>query len=206
MAQGSDKTRSQTRKDLLVIYMVDASGSMIGSEINIVSAALDDAGKDLYERQGTDAEARIAVMTFGDGVQWMHGGPVPAKDFKCAPIEAEGLTPMGAAFMELNDKLSTGGFLKPRDQSFAPVIFLITDGIPSDDYKAGLAALRVNEWFQRALKIAVMIGDDTDAYILAEFTGDPEKVMRPDGSHIFSRMVKAVDKGDEDKDDEDDKP
>ena len=55
---------------------------------------------------------------------------------------------MGDAFLELSRKLSRSSFLSSPSLSFAPVIFLLSDGSPNDDWKKGLDTLKQNKWFQ----------------------------------------------------------
>lgn len=86
-------------------------------------------------------------------------------------LEADGLTFMGDAFMELSKKLSRSTFLSSPSLSFAPVIFLLSDGSPNDDWKKGLDTLKQNKWFQHGLKIALGIGSKVNMDVLRAFTG-----------------------------------
>ena len=74
--------------------------------------------------------------------------------------------------------MSRNGFLNSPSLSFAPVIFLMTDGYPSDDYKAGLKELQANSWYKFGLKAALGIGSEANDNVLAEFTGSADSCSR----------------------------
>ena len=58
-----------------------------------------------------------------------------------------------------------------RVVSFAPVIFLLSDGSPNDDWKKGLDTLKQNKWFQHGLKIALGIGSKVNMDVLRALPG-----------------------------------
>lgn len=58
-------------------------------------------------------------------------------------LSANGITDLGMAFEELTSMLSRKKFLKSPSLSYAPVIFLMTDGYPTDNYKKGLEKLKI---------------------------------------------------------------
>ena len=86
--------------------------------------------------------ASIPVLTFGEGCSWMYSTPQSLESFKWSRISADGMTPMGEAFLELNKKMSRDAFLAAPHLSFAPVVFLLTDGYPTDDAYGALEKLR----------------------------------------------------------------
>ena len=99
---------------------------------------------------------------------------------------------MGAAFTELAERMSRNGFLNSPSLSFAPVIFLMTDGYPSDDYKAGLEALKANSWYKFGLKAALGIGNEANDEMLAEFTGTKDTVVHAYSGNQLAQMIKIV--------------
>ena len=84
---------------------------------------------------------------------------------------------MGAAFKELDKKLSRNEFLQTSAGAYPPVILLFSDGGPTDNWESGLTALQKNNWFKRAIKIAFAIGEDSDKGVLARFSGSSETVL-----------------------------
>ena len=99
---------------------------------------------------------------------------------------------MGAAFLELNGKLSRNSFLTAPSASVAPVIILISDGMPTDDWKSGLAALKGNNWFVHAVKSSLAIGTELDRDVLEEFTGNPNTVLTVNNSRALHEMIRKV--------------
>src|SRR5260221_1650405 len=47
------------------------------------------------------------------------------------------------------------------DRALPPVIALVTDGLPTDDFQAGLAHLLAKPWGRQAVRIVVAIGEDS---------------------------------------------
>jgi uncharacterized protein YegL len=99
---------------------------------------------------------------------------------------------MGAAFKELNHRMSRNSFLNSPSLSFAPVIFLMTDGYPSDDYKEGLRELQTNSWYKFGLKAALGIGQEANDNILAEFTGSKDTVVHAYSGGQLAQMIKII--------------
>ena len=78
--------------------------------------------------------------------------------------------------------------------SFAPAIFLLSDGEPTDNYKHGLEKLKQNNWFKKAIKVAVAIGEDANKTVLADFTGNVESVITvhtPEALKKWSQFVRV---------------
>ena len=88
--------------------------------------------------------------------------------------------------------MSRNGFLNSPSLSFAPVIFLMTDGYPSDDYKAGLEELKSNSWYKFGLKAALGIGNEANDDVLAEFTGSPDTVVHAYSGGQLAQMIKII--------------
>ena len=76
--------------------------------------------------------------------------------------------------------------------SFAPAIFLLSDGGPTDDYKKGLGKLKENNWFKKAIKVAIAIGEDANTDVLAEFTGNIESVITVHSPEALKKWIRFV--------------
>jgi uncharacterized protein YegL len=89
-------------------------------------------------------------------------------------VTTGGYTDLGAALQELATVLR----MPPMEaRAFPPVIVVISDGQPTDDFDAGLAALMDQPWGRRAVRLAIAIGRDADLDVLQRFIGDP--AIRP---------------------------
>jgi uncharacterized protein YegL len=76
--------------------------------------------------------------------------------------------------------------------NFAPVLFLLSDGMPSDSYQSALAAIQENKWFAVAIKAAIAIGDDANLQVLTEFTGNSELVLNAHTPETLKAMIRFV--------------
>ena len=183
------------RRTMVLFFVIDTSGSMDGSKIGAVNAAIEEVIPAIREvsDENADAEIKIAAVEFSSGVHWItSGGPIEAEKFKWNYLDAAGVTDFGAACKSLNEKLSTKAFMKEATGSFAPAIFLLSDGGPTDDWMSALAELKKNNWFKAGIKVAIAIGDDADKDVLKEFTGSMEAVLETHNAAMLKKMIKFV--------------
>ena len=180
------------RRNLVLFYLIDVSGSMDGSKIGTVNTIMEEVIPEIRDVGGADSEVKVAVMTFGSDCNWMYPEPISVEDFRWQAIHAGGLTSLGGACKELNKKLSRNEFLKTPSLSFAPVIFLLTDGDPTDDYEKGINDLKNNKWFKNGLKVAVGIGQDANKTVLEQFTGTSEAVLMVNNGKALADMIKFI--------------
>ena len=146
------------KKSMTIFFLIDVSGSMKGTKIGSLNSTMEELLPSLIGVGEASTDVKIAVMKFSTQVEWVTPEPVRIEEYQFwNRLEAEGLTFMGDAFMELSKKLSRSAFLSSPSLSFAPVIFLLSDGSPNDDWKNGLKTLQENKWFQYGLKIALGI-------------------------------------------------
>jgi uncharacterized protein YegL len=192
-------------KTMALFFIIDTSGSMHGTRIGAVNSAIEQTLEKLRDMNAdnTDAIIEVAFLEFSSGAKWLFpNGPMKVDNYYWTDLEADGLTYMGEAFKKLGEALSSkSGFLQRASGAFAPVLFLMSDGEPNDDYKTPLAKLygtpgdtkSGNGWFKAAVKVALAIGDDANDSVLQEFTGSSEAVVRvPDGKNAGEKLAKMV--------------
>ena len=159
-------TSALPRRVMTLFLLVDSSGSMSASgNIAKVNRAIEEMIPLLSDisDENEQAEIKLAVMTFDSDVRWVtkdeNGNPGPAcvYDFVWNDVIASGLTSLGAAFTELESKLSRRAFMASATGALAPVIILLSDGVPTDNYAAALEKLSHNNWFKVASKIAIAV-------------------------------------------------
>lgn len=174
------------RRVMTLFLLVDTSGSMtVNGNIGKVNSAIEEMIPLLQEvsDENADAEIKVAVMAFSSGCRWVThdaSGQVGAESlesFFWNDLEASGLTDMGAAFTELESKLSRASFLASNTGAYAPVIILLSDGMPTDNWQPGLDKLKRNNWYKCATKIAISV-DSGDTTVLSAFTGTTESVLQ----------------------------
>ena len=183
---------SVSKKSLVVFFLIDTSGSMKGKKMGELNTVMEELIPEIRRVGEADTDVKVAVLTFSTEVRWMYSNPIPIEDFEWARLRASGVTSMGAAFKELNHRMSRNSFLNSPSLSFAPVIFLMTDGYPSDDYKEGLRELQTNSWYKFGLKAALGIGQEANDNILAEFTGSKDTVVHAYSGGQLAQMIKII--------------
>ena len=181
-----------SKKSLVIFFLIDTSGSMKGKKMGELNTVMEELIPEIRRVGEADTDVKIAVLTFSTDVRWMDSQPISIEEFEWARLRADGVTSMGEAFKELSIRMSRGQFLNSPSLSFAPVIFLMTDGYPSDDYKAGLKALKANSWYKFGLKAALGIGNEANDDMLAEFTGSKETVVHAYSGGPLAQMIKIV--------------
>ncbi|MDE7365081.1 MAG: VWA domain-containing protein [Ruminococcus sp.] len=183
---------SVSKKSLVIFFMIDTSASMRGKKMGELNTVMEELIPEIRRVGEADTDVKIAVLTFSTDVKWMYSAPVSIEEFQWTRLNASGVTSMGAAFEELSSRMSRNSFLNSPSLSFAPVIFLMTDGYPSDDYKKGLGILKANSWYKFGLKAALGIGDEAKDEMLAEFTGSPDTVVHAYTGGQLAQMIKIV--------------
>lgn len=187
------------RKMCAVIFLLDTSGSMSGASIGAVNEAIENVLPELVtmNENNPDNEIKVAIMKFDFDAEWVFGGdelllPEEVRD-TWNGLDANGYTSMGAAFEALNEKLSVNrGFMKRASGSVAPVLFLLSDGAPTDDYQAGLQKLQNNNWYKIAVRVAVGYSEQCNDDVLREFTGNPETVLHTNDAKELKKMIKFI--------------
>ena len=183
------------RRILPVFYVLDTSGSMQGDAIERLNSAMEETSLVLRElaAHNGDAQVKIAVLSFNSEVKWMQPrGPEDLEDFVWQPLEAGGMTYMGAAVRELNSKLNDRAFLRSATGSLAPVIVFMSDGYPNDDYMAALDEAQENPMFRNATRIGFAIGRSCDVQMLEKITGDPDAVVRTSDLQELAELIRFV--------------
>lgn len=182
------------KKSMTIFFLIDTSSSMAGTKIGTVNGTMEELLPELIEVGGADAAISVAVLRYSSDVEWItKSGPVLAHDYESwSRLSAGGVTSMGAAFKELNSKLSRSAFMNKPSLSYAPVIFLMTDGEPNDDWQAGLQILKHNSWFKYGLKIAVGIGSSPNMDVLRNFTGRPELAVQAHSSKELKELIEFL--------------
>lgn len=196
MSNPFESTEGIAKRTMVLFFLVDTSGSMAGKKIGAVNDAIFNVLPEIrtISEDNADSEIKIAALTFSNGAKWLYDEPKPAADFNWPYADADGLTDMGEAYKMLNEKLSRNAFMNDVEGSYAPAIFLMTDGEPTDEYKKELENLKNNKWFHVAIKVAVAIGEESDVNddVLVEFTGTPEAVLRAHTPEALSKMIRLV--------------
>jgi uncharacterized protein YegL len=179
-------------RPLPVIVLADTSGSMSEhGKIEALNAAL----KEMVAAFGTEsrlrAEIQVGLITFG-GTAQLHLPLVAAQNVTAmSDLQADGATPMGEAFEIARQLLEDKDRIPSR--AYRPVLILISDGQPTDEWKASFDALKTSERSKKATRLAMAIGPDADEAMLKEFANDLEApLFKGHNARDIQRFFRAV--------------
>jgi len=176
-------------RPLHFIWIVDCSGSMYGEKIGTVNHAIQITIPEMQDAAKNNPNAQLLVRTlkFSTGASWVTAAPVNVEDFSWTDLSTDGVTDMGKAF----DLLAAQLTIPPMsDRALPPVLVLLSDGQPTDDYKTELEKLLKLPWGKKAVRIAIAIGQDADTGVLQEFTGNKELVLQANSPAALVKMIK----------------
>lgn len=179
-------------RPLPVIVLADVSGSMgEDGKIDALNSALRDMVSAFATESRIRAEIQVGLITFGGSAK-THLPLAPAhtiRDFPAMP--AAGGTPMGAAFELVRRLLEDKDAIPSR--AYRPVLILLSDGQPTDDWEPAFEALTQSERARKATRLAMAIGADADEDMLGRFANDIEApLFRGHNARDIHRFFRAV--------------
>jgi uncharacterized protein YegL len=185
-----------SRRPLHFIYVCDCSGSMQASgKMQALNQAIRQSLPEMVQvsQQNPEAQIMVRVLSFSDQARWHLGTPTPVDQVLplWRDLEAGGLTAMGEAMEQLAAVLRT----PPMDQrALPPVLVLISDGAPTDDFLDGLRTLMAEPWAAKAVRLAIAIGHDADLEVLQQFIGtdlgrNPRRPLQANDSNTLARYI-----------------
>ncbi len=189
------------RRSMLVVFVIDVSGSMRGARIGAVNDAIRNLIPELKkkERGNTSAEIKIAILQFSSNAVWRTPSPLSLSEFNYDDItDVGGCTNYGNAFRELNKKLSKDEFLKSSAGAYTPLIIFLTDGKPSDImmYREELRFLKQNKWFKYSARAGIAIEEGALSpeckNVLIEFTENEKNVYEAKNTIVLARQIQLV--------------
>lgn len=176
-------------RPLHFFWVVDCSGSMDGEKMGTLNHAIQETIPEMVDAATSNPNAQLLVRTlqFSTGASWVTTTPVPIEEYAWEDLEADGVTDLGKAFDLLSAQLSVEQL---GERALPPVIVLLSDGQPTDDYKKQLDKLKKQPWGKKAVKIAISIGQDADNKVLTDFTGNKEMVLQANNASTLTKMIK----------------
>lgn len=180
-------------RPLHFIWIADCSGSMsVDGKIQQLNFAIRDGIPHMRKvaDENPNAQVLVRALKFSSSAQWHISQPTPVDDFKWEDLQAEGVTDLGKALSMVAEQLR----IPPMtDRALPPVLVLISDGQPTDDFQTGLDTLLQEPWGKKAVRIAIAIGEDADHEVLQKFIGHPElKPLQANNPEALVRHIKWV--------------
>lgn len=178
---------------LPVIILADTSGSMIvDGKMSILNEAIQNMVSTFSQESARQAEIKVSIITFGGDFAEIHLPLAKATEIQnMRPLEAIGRTPMGHAFSLASQILEDKDLITSRD--YRPVIILLSDGLPTDDWKDELEKFSEHERAKKASRFAMAIGNDANLDVLSLFNNDLEaEVFKAHEARDIHRFFRAV--------------
>jgi uncharacterized protein YegL len=177
-----------------VYLLLDASASMFGAPITAVQQGVQLIHRELNNNPHAIETVYLSVITF-DSTAKQIVPLVSVEAFTPPTLKAEGNTALGAALTLLNDafdrelKANTDG----RKGDYRPLVFLLTDGAPTDAWKEPLAKLKTRAGIKIGSLVALGCGPQVNMGTLKEITDDVLRMadMSPDAMQQFFKWVSS---------------
>ena len=176
---------------LPVYLLLDTSGSMSGEPIEAVKNGVQVMISALRQNPQAIETAFISIITFDSVAQQI----IPLTDlasFQMVDLRATGTTALGEALKLVANRIDNEVAKTTMEQKgdWKPLVFIMTDGIPTDDWQSGL-----NEFKQRktAFTVACAAGSGADTNILKQITENVVSLDTADSASIgkFFQWVTA---------------
>ncbi len=128
---------------LPIYLLLDCSGSMMGEPITAVETGLQNLVATLRQDPYALETAYLSVITFDSEAKQLMPLTELAQ-FNAPKLAATGTTAMGAALKLLAERVDAEVNKTTADTKgdWKPVVFLMTDGVPTDSTKEGIEALK----------------------------------------------------------------
>ena len=176
---------------LPVYLLLDTSGSMTGEPIEAVKNGVQMMIHSLRQNPQAIETAFVSIITFDSNAKQL----IPLTDlasFQTVDLKAAGTTALGAALSLLADKLENEVTKTTLEQKgdWKPIVFIITDGVPTDDWQAGFQKLKA---VKKGLIVGCAAGNNADDKVLKEIADQVVRLSNTDADSIgkFFQWVSA---------------
>lgn len=176
---------------LPVYLVIDTSGSMSGEKIEAVRTGIKSLLMDLRGDPQAIETAWLSVIAFSSDARQV----TPLSElmlFKEPVLEAQGQTALGEALALLQKSIEkeVAKSSETRKGDWKPLIFLLTDGMPTDSWERSADALKKS---RPGNMIACAIGSDADENVLKRITETVVRMedVQPDTFKAFFKWVSS---------------
>ncbi|MET0458149.1 MAG: hypothetical protein ABWZ91_13910 [Nocardioides sp.] len=178
-------------RPLHFFIVADCSGSMAADgKVQALNNAIRETLPHLVDVAGQNPHAELLVraIAFSSGARWHVERPTPVGQLGWQDLTTGGYTDLGSALDLLAPQLGPPAM---EDRAMTPAILLISDGMPTDDYKPALARFLDEPMGSRAVRMAVGIGRDADLEVLERFIGSSAAgVLTANNPEQLVRMIR----------------
>lgn len=178
-------------RPLHFFIVADCSGSMAADgKMQALNNAIRETLPHLVDvaNQNPHAELLVRSIAFSSGARWHIEQPTAVGKLEWQNLTTGGYTDLGAALDLLAPQLGPPAM---EDRALVPAILLISDGMPTDDYKPALGRFLDEPMGRRAVRMAVGIGRDADLEVLERFIGaSGQGVLTANNPEQLVRMIR----------------
>lgn len=176
---------------LPVYLLLDTSGSMSGEPIEAVKNGVQVMISSLRQNPQAIETAYLSVITFDSIAQQI----IPLTDlasFQMVDLKATGVTALGGALKLLSNRIENEVAKTTTEQKgdWKPLVFIMTDGVPTDNWLPGLAEFKKQKV---AFTVACAAGSGADTAVLKQITENVVSLDTADSASIgkFFQWVTA---------------
>ncbi|MDR2164690.1 MAG: VWA domain-containing protein [Zoogloeaceae bacterium] len=176
---------------LPVYLLLDVSGSMSGEPIEAVKTGVQTLVSTLRQDPYALETAYLSVITFGSNAQQL----VPLTElssFQTPGISASGTTALGDALVLLAERVDAEIEKTTAEVKgdWKPLVFIMTDGVPTDDWAKGHEKLKK---IRTGIIVACAAGHGADTSVLKQITEVVVQLDTADSNTIkaFFKWVSA---------------
>jgi len=193
--EGPPESERTQQRAFPLFLVIDTSASMSGEPIQRLTSSISRLLDDLLQTPSANVAVLISIIAFGSEAREIVPLSPLNPETLTFSLEPSGATSLGSALHLLASRLADPSQM-PR-QHLRPMILVFTDGQPTDDWQAGLAALNHTKLGRAARRVCVALGDMHDLGVLQAIAGD-SVISVPDISNIrglssfFSWMSSSV--------------
>jgi uncharacterized protein YegL len=177
-------------RKLPVYLLIDVSGSMFGEPIESVKNGIKTMHSALRKEPQALEMAFLSVITFETNVRQL----IPLTEiskFRPPDLEASGGTSLGGALKELVRcaQREVASSSPDRKGDYKPLVFIMTDGEPTDDVDSALPAFQAYKW---GIVVACAAGPQANLGVLQKIAGPNVLMLDTADSNAISAFFKFV--------------
>ena len=195
MSQQAANVAAPGEPHLACVLLLDTSGSMRGPAIQSLNEGVARFIRDLQRDEMAKKRLDLAIVEFNDAI-WLLQDFLPIGQSTPPNLVARGTTAMGAAVE------AAVGMVKERNKLYnsigvpahKPWIFMITDGLPTDDIENAVRLVQEEErrGSHGRLKFHSLAVDQADVNILRRFSERILCLRGRDFTSIFDWLAKSM--------------
>jgi uncharacterized protein YegL len=177
-----------------VYLLLDTSSSMFGAPIQSVQQGVHLIHRELLNNPHAIETVYLSVIAF-DSTAKQIVQLTSVESFTPPTLKAEGNTSLGAAITLLNESLDRElhANTEGRKGDYRPLIFLLTDGAPTDVWRDPVSKLKTRTLNKIGSLVALACGPNANVELLKEITTDVIRMAdaNPDALHQFFKWVSS---------------